>query len=413
MYKYHKITSYEAEVNEVEKVVLLYSGGLDSSIMIKWLQEEYQAQVITLTVNLGQLNDNLETIRNKALSLGATQAIVVDAVEEFSKDYIFKGIKANGCYQGNYYLSTPLGRPLIVKHAVKTALETGANAIAHGCTGKGNDQIRFDAGIMTLCPGMKVIAPVREWSMGRTQEINYAKKHGIEVPVDKEHIYSHDDNIWGLTSEGGEIENPSLDAPLASALQITTLPALAPDQSEKIAVSFLAGEPVAINGQQLDPAALISQLNLLGGKHGVGTCILLEDRVLGMKVRGIYEAPAAEILINAHKDLEKLVCTKKEIQAKWDIDSKWSDMCYSAKWFHPLMKPLEAFINKVNEKVTGSVTLELYKGKATVLSCNSPNSLFNDNHATFENSEVYNSNCSAPFIELYSLEERLAGGQHE
>ena len=419
MYSYQKITSYEAEKNNVKKVVLLYSGGLDSSIMIKWLQEEYGAEVITLTVNLGQCDDDLEQIKAKALSLGAVEAIVVNAVDEFAEQYICKGIKANGSYQGRYYLSTPLGRPLIVKHAVKTALENNADAIAHGCTGKGNDQIRFDAGIMTLCPGLKVIAPVREWNMGRSDELNYAAKHGIDVPADSSRIYSHDDNIWGVTSEGGEIESPCLEAPLNHALKITTPPKQAPDQGQKFTLEFKAGVPVALDGQAMSVADIIAALNSLGGKHGVGTCILLEDRVIGMKVRGIYEAPAAEILINSHKELEKLVSTKQELTTKANIDQKWADMCYTAKWFHPLMPCLEAFIDKINEKVTGSVTVELYKGNATILACDSPNSLFDEQQATFESSDDFNANCSAPFIELYSLEERMAisknltGGKHE
>jgi argininosuccinate synthase len=402
MRKYHKVSSYEADPAEVKRAVLLYSGGLDSSIMIKWLQEEYQCEVVTLTINLGQLNDDLESIRRKALKIGAFEAVIVDAVDDFVDEYIFKGIKANARYQGNYHLSTPLGRPLMAKHAVRVATEIGADAIAHGCTGKGNDQVRLDAGILTLCPGMKVIAPVREWNLGREEEMAYASRHGIEVPVTDASPYSHDDNLWGVTSEGGEIENPESAAPVASALCITTHPIAAPDQPEDVTIGFEQGVPVSLNGAKMKGSDLIRKLNGIAAAHGVGICTLIEDRLIGTKVRGVYEGPAAAVLIEAHKDLEKLVSTRTENEMKEIVDVKWAYMCYGAQWFEPLMASLNAFIDKFNEKVTGEVCAQLYKGNVNVLSVRSENSLLELGAATFSGGGDFNTNCSAPFIQFYS-----------
>ena len=400
---YKKVSSYEAHGEHVKKAVLLYSGGLDSSIMIKWLQEEYNCEVIALTINLGQLTEDLNHVKQKALDLGAKKAIVIDAVEEFAQDYIFKGIKANASYQGNYYLSTPLGRPLIAKHAVNVALEEEADAIAHGCTGKGNDQIRLDAGILTLCPNMQIIAPVREWDMTREKEHRYAIKHDIPITKSSESLFSHDDNIWGVTSEGGDIEDPKLISPIAEALRITTHPADAPEEPEIIKIGFKGGNPVSLNGEKLSPATLISKLNTVAGQHGIGICTLIEDRIIGMKVRGIYEGPAAAVLVAAHADLEKLVCTRTENEMKAQIDLKWAYMCYGAHWFEPLMESLNAFIETVNKKVTGEVTVQLYKGSVSILAIDSGNSLFDEHSASFNSESEFNTNCSAPFIELYSL----------
>lgn len=403
MKSYTRVSSYEAVPGDVRKVVLLYSGGLDSSVMIKWLQEEYCCDVVALTVDLGQVHDDLEAARRKALQLGAADAVVVNALDEFTEEYIFRGIKANGRYQGDYFLSTPLGRPLIAKHAVRAALEFGADAIAHGCTGKGNDQVRLDAGILTLCPGMKVIAPVREWNMGRDQELAYARKHDVPVPVSEEYLYSHDDNLWGVTSEGGAIEDSALVAPVKEVLRITTCPEDAPDNPEIVTAGFESGVPVSLNGARMKGSQIIQKLNEIAGSHGVGITTLIEDRLIGMKVRGVYEAPAAAVLVKAHSDLEKLVSTKTENEMKATIDAKWSYMCYGANWFEPLMGSLNAFIDHFNQKVNGEVTVQLYKGSVQVLAVESENSLLSVQEASFESGGDFNVNCSAPFIEFYSM----------
>ena len=400
---YQKVSSYELASPQVGKVVLLYSGGLDSSVMIRWLHENYGCDVVALTVNLGQPGADLEAIRRKALDIGACKAIVADVVDEFAEQYIFRGIKANACYQGDYYLSTPLGRPLIAKLAVDVALAEGAEAIAHGCTGKGNDQVRLDGGILALCPSMKIIAPVREWNMGRDEELRYAEKHSIPVPASKNSPYSHDDNLWGVTSEGGAIEDPAMAAPVEQALRFITPPALAPDEAENVRIGFEKGVPVSLNGIPMRGSKLIAELNHLAGKHGVGIYVLIEDRIIGSKSRGIYEAPAAAVLVRAHRDLEKIVCTRVENEMKSMIDTKWSYMCYCAQWFEPLMGSLNAFIDNLNQKVTGEVTVNLFKGNAQVLAVESKYSLFDADAAAFDSGGGFNINCAAPFIELYSM----------
>ena len=405
---YIKVSSYEGKIGEVRKVVLLYSGGLDTSVMIKWIQEKYKADVITLTIDIGQQADDLEKIRQKALKLGAIKAIVIDAKDEFADKYIARGIKANGHYQGRYYLSTPLGRPLLAKLAVKIAAQEGADTIAHGCTGKGNDQVRIEGTALALNPDIKVIAPVREWSMGRDEEIKYAKSHNIPVRQTKDKPYSYDDNMWGVTGEGGEIENPALVPPLEKILLVSTLPEKAPNKSEIVELEFVKGIPIALNGKQMKLSKLISTLNKIGEKHGVGIAIHIEDRVVGLKVRGVYEAPAAEIIIEAHKNLEKYVSTRIENEFKTLVDTKWSYLCYGGLWYDPLMVDLNAFIDNMNEKVTGKVKVKLFKGKAETVAVETPNTIFREKLATFMTSNSFNQNASAGFIELYSLQMRLA-----
>lgn len=405
---YIKVSSYEGKIGQVKKVVLLYSGGLDTSVMIKWIQEVYKAQVIALTVDIGQQADNLEEIRQKALKLAAVKAYVIDAKDEFANEYIAKGIKANASYQGNYHLSTPLGRPLLAKWAVKIAIQEGADCIAHGCTGKGNDQVRIEGAALALMPDIKIIAPVREWSMGRDEEIEYARKHGIPIKQTKEIPYSWDDNMWGLTGEGGEIENPSLIPPLEKILQICSLPENAPLQPEIIKLEFIKGIPVALNGKIKKLSDIIFELNKIGARHGVGTTIHIEDRVIGLKVRGVYEAPAAEIIISAHKVLEKYVSTRVENEFKEEVDIKWGYLCYGGLWYEPLMEDLNAFIDHMNQKVNGLVTLKLYKGRVDVVAIETPNTIFREKLATFNVSEAFNQNVSAGFIELYTLQMRLS-----
>lgn len=405
---YQKVSSYEGRKGEVKKVVLLYSGGLDTSVMLKWIQDEYKAQVVALTIDIGQQADDLEAIRRKAEKLGAVKAIVIDAKTEFAYHYLAKGIKANGHYQGRYYLSTPMGRPLLAKLAVDVARAEGADCIAHGSTGKGNDQVRIEGSILTLAPEMKIIAPVREWSLGRDEELKYAKKHNIPVKQTADSPYSYDDNMWGVTGESGEIENPAMIPPLEKILQVCSTPEKALDKPEYIKIRFVKGLPVELNEKPLNLVKMIDQLNQIGAKHAIGISHHIEDRLVGLKVRGLYEAPAAEIIINAHFNLEKYVSTREENQFKQQVDTKWAYLCYGALWYEPLMEDLNAFIDKVNEKVTGLVTVKLYKGMAEVVAVDTANSIFDEKLATFMKSSAFNQNASAGFIEIYTLQMRLA-----
>jgi argininosuccinate synthase len=405
---YQKVSSYEGRKGEVKRVVLLYSGGLDTSVMLKWIQDEYQAEVIALTVDIGQQADDLEEIRKKAIKLGAIEALVVDAKNEFAYHYIARGIKANGHYQGRYYLSTPLGRPLLSKIAVDVARQYQADTIAHGCTGKGNDQVRIEGSVLTLAPEMKIIAPVREWSMGRDEEIAYAKKHKIPVKQTVDSPYSYDDNMWGVTGESGEIENPSLVPPLEKILQVCRLPEKAPNKPEYVKIRFVKGLPVELNGKRLGLVEIIDKLNKLGAKHAVGIAHHIEDRLVGLKVRGLYEAPAAEIITNAHYNLEKYVSTRMENEFKSMVDTKWAYLCYGALWYEPLMDDLNAYIDRVNEKVSGMTTVKLYKGSAETVAVDTANTIYDEKLATFMKDASFNQNASPGFIEIYSLQMRLA-----
>ena len=406
--EYIKVASYEGHKGEVKKVVLLYSGGMDTSIILKWIQDEYEAEVITLTVDIGQQVDDLELIRKKALNLGAIKAFVINAKDEFANEYITKGIKANVSYQGNYHLSTPIGRPLLAKWAVKIASQEGADTIAHGCSGKGNDQVRIEGIVLALNPDIKIIAPVREWKMGRDEELIYAKKNKIPVKQTAAKPYSYDDNMWGVTSKGGEIEIPAMIPPLKDILSICNLPENAPDKPEFITLEFVKGIPVVVNGKQKKLSDLISYLNKLGAKHAIGITHHIEDRVVGLKVRGVYEAPGAEIIIQAHRNLEKYVCTGLENEFKSEVDTKWAYICYAGLWYEPLMDDLNAFIDNVNEKVTGKATLKLYKGIAETVAVDTPNSIFEEKLATFMAQTGFNQNASSGFIELFTLQMRLA-----
>src|SRR5258708_894098 len=406
--EYVKVSSYEGKKGEVKKVVLLYSGGLDTSVMLKWIQEEYKAEVIALTIDIGQIADDLKQIKRKAIKLGASKSYVIDAKDEFAEEYLPKAIKANANYQQRYRLATPLGRPLLAKWAVKIAAQEGADTIAHGCTGKGNDQVRIEGTALALNPDIKIIAPVREWNMGRDEELEYAKEHGIEVTQTKSKPYSYDDNMWGISGEGGEIENPALIPPLENILLINALPEKAPDAPETIIVEFVKGLPISVNNKQMKLTDLIGSLNKIGAKHGIGTNIHIEDRVVGLKIRDIFEAPAAEIIITAHEKLEYYVCTRAENEFKTIIDTKWGYLCYGALWLEPLMDDLNAYIEQVNKKVTGKVTVKLYKGTVQVMALETPNTIFQEKLATFMASTAFNQNASPGFIELYTLQMRLA-----
>ncbi len=405
--KYVKVASYEAKQGEVKKVLLLYSGGLDTSVMLKWIQDQYKADVIALTLDIGQQADDLVAIKKKALALGAVKAITLDVKEEFANEYLSKGILANAKYQGDYHLSTPIGRAIIAKKAVEMAKKYDADCIAHGCTGKGNDQVRIEGYALTLNPNIKIIAPVREWGMDRNAEIAYAQKHGIPVPVKKDFPYSVDDNMWGMTWEGGEIEDPGVVSPIEKFLTTYTLVQNAPDEPEFVNLTFDKGLPVALNGKKMTLATLIQKLNIIAGAHGVGVVHMVEDRLVGVKDSGVYELPGAHAIITAHKQLERYVCTQKLNQLKDEMDIKWGYLCYSALWYDPVMGAINAFNGFVNEKVTGEVTVKLFKGNVDVVAMHSP---FGLAHTSFTNTDGYafNTNASAGFIEIYSLQMKLA-----
>lgn len=400
---YKKIASYEAQKGDFKRCLLLYSGGLDTSVMLKWIREQYDCELVALTIDLGQTADDLDAIRQKAINLGAKEAIVYDAKDEFADTLLSKAIKANADYQGGYALGCPLGRVMISQIAVKIAEKYGCEVVAHGSTGKGNDQVRFDGYITTLNPKLKVIAPVREWGMGRDEEIEYAEKHNIPVKQKKDSPYSYDENMWSNTGEGGEIEDPKLVPPLDRILQWSVTPEKAPDAPQTVKIDFENGVPIALNGEKKKLSVLIQELNKLGAENGVGFIHLVEDRIVGLKVRGVYENPAAAILIASHKNLEKLVSTRQENEFKTSIDQKWAYMTYGAQWFEPLMDHLHAYIDDQNQKVKGTVTVKLYKGTIMVIAIDSPNSLFDKDLATFNKNAAFNQNASTGFIEIYTL----------
>jgi argininosuccinate synthase len=404
---YLKVASHEVKTKTVPAILLLYSGGLDTSTMLVWLQENYKAEVTTLTLDIGQQKDNLEEIKAKAIKFGAKKAIVYNAKDEYADLVITKGIKANASYQGQYHLSTPMGRVITSMKAVEVAQKEGIYVVAHGCTGKGNDQVRFEGYITTLEPKIKIIAPVREWKMDRNDQIKYAMDKGIPVPASLGFPYSDDDNMWGMTWEGGEIENPKLIPPVEKFLTTYTLPENAPDKADIITLEFKAGIPIKLNGDAMKLSEMIIKLNKIAGKHGIGTVYMLEDRLIGVKNRGIYELPAGHVIIASHKYLEQFVSTQKLNETKEMLDTKWAYMCYNAHWFDPLMEALNAFNDKVNEIVEGVVTLKLYKGQVTPLSVDSHYGLAN---SSFNNGEGYkfNVNASAGFIELYTLQMKEA-----
>ena len=404
---YIKVASYEAQVGKVKKVLLLYSGGLDTSVMLKWIQDKYKAQVITLTLDIGQQKDDLEAVKKKALKFGASKAIVLDARQEFAEDFLTKGIKANASYQGDYHLSTPMGRAVLAKKAVEIAKKEKADSIAHGCTGKGNEQVRLDGYILAFDPSIKIIAPVREWAMDRNEEIEYAQKYNIPVPASIDFPYSVDDNMWGMTWEGGEIEDPNLIAPVEKFLTTYTLAKNAPDKEEFVKIFFDKGIPVSLNNKKMPLADLIEKLNKIAGAHGVGVVHMFEDRLVGLKNGGIYELPAADVIIKAHKHLEKYVSTRQLNELKEMMDTKWAYLCYAALWYDPTMAAINAFNDKVNEKVTGEVTVKLYKGTAKPVAMKSKYGL---DHTSFNNTEGYgfNVNASAGFTEIYTLQMKLA-----
>ena len=401
--------SYEARPEDVHRVLLLYSGGLDTSVMLKWIQDSYEAEVVCLTVNLGQPGEDYEVISEKALRLGALECQVVDAREEFARDYVVPAIKANALYGGGYPLFTALGRPLIAKLAVDYARRSGCDTIAHGCTGKGNDQVRIEATVATLAPELKTIAPVRSWQMGREEEIAYAREHGIPVKGGTEIApYSIDDNLWGRSSEGRWIEE--LDhAPEDDVFQLVTRPELAPDEGEIVEVEFERGVPVGLNGERLQLVELLERAAEIAARHGVGIVDHIEDRIVGLKVRDIYEAPAAAILLPAHQELEKLVCTIHQNQFKAALDRQWAYLVYAGLWWEPLRGDLDAYMDSVNAQVSGKIALKLYKGHARVVTRSSPGAVYDQALASFgESGGLFSQSASPGFIELWSLQSRMA-----
>jgi argininosuccinate synthase len=404
-----RTASYEAVPEEVGRVLLLYSGGLDTSVMLKWIQDQYGAEVVALTVNLGQPGEDYEIVKGKALQLGALDCHVVDAREEFAREYVVPAIKANALYGGGYPLFTALGRPLIAKLAVEYARRTGCDTIAHGCTGKGNDQVRIEATVATLAPELRVIAPVRSWQMGREEEVAYAREHGIPVKGGTEVApYSIDDNLWGRSSEGRWIEE--LDhAPDDDVFQLVTRPEEAPDEAEVVTVEFEHGVPVALNGERLGIVELLERVAAIGARHGVGIVDHIEDRIVGLKVRDIYEVPAAAILLPAHQDLEKLVSTIHQNQFKAGLDRQWAYLVYAGLWWEPLRGDLDAYMESVNEQVTGTIGVRLYKGNARVVTRSSPNAVYDQALASFgESGGLFSQTASPGFIELWSLQSRMA-----
>jgi argininosuccinate synthase len=404
-----RTASYEADPAEVRRVLLLYSGGLDTSVMLKWIQDSYEAEVVCLTVNLGQPGEDYTVIEDKAKRLGALECHVVDAREEFANEYVLPAIKANALYGGGYPLFTALGRPLIAKLAVEYARRGGCDTIAHGCTGKGNDQVRIEGTVATLAPELKTIAPVRSWQMGREEEIAYAREHGIPVKGGTEVTpYSIDDNLWGRSSEGRWIED--LDhAPEDDVFQLVTRPEEAPDEAETVTVEFEAGVPVALNGERLSPVDLLERAAEIGCRHGVGIVDHIEDRIVGLKVRDIYEVPAAAILLAAHQELEKLVCTIHQNQFKPDLDRRWAYLVYAGLWWEPLRADLDAYMEAVSAQVTGTIGLRLFKGNVRVITRSSPNAVYDADLASFaESGGLFSQAASPGFIELWSLQSRMA-----
>ncbi|HLI32417.1 MAG TPA: argininosuccinate synthase [Solirubrobacteraceae bacterium] len=404
-----RTASYEADPESVARVLLLYSGGLDTSVMLKWIQERYGAEVVTLTVNLGQPREDFSAIRAKAEALGALECLLVDAREEFAAEYVARAIRANALYGGGYPLFTALGRPLIAKLAVEHARRLSCDVIAHGCTGKGNDQVRIESTIATLAPELRVIAPVRSWQMGREEEIAYAREHGIPLASGSEVTpYSIDDNLWGRSSEGRWIEDLE-HAPEQDVFGLLTPPEQAPDQAQEIELAFERGLPVALDGKAMGLVALLEELTAIGARHGVGFVDHIEDRIVGLKVRDIYEVPAATIVLSAHRELEKLVSTIHQNQTKPFLEERFAYLVYAGLWWEPLREDLDAYMIAANEAVTGTIALKLYKGSVHVIRRSSPNAVYDPALATFATSGGLFSQAAAPgFIELFSLPSRMA-----
>ena len=393
--------------DKYDKILLMYSGGLDTSCMIKWLQETYSAKIYTFTADLGQEfadPTRFKEIEEKAYKLGAVKHFTVDCKERFVKDYVFPTIKANGLYQGIYPLSTAVGRPLIAIEAIKIAKKEGISVVAHGCTGKGNDQIRINITANAYAPEIEVLQPLIEWNMGRDEEVKYAERHGI--PVNRYKKYSIDENLFGRSVECDILEHPEIEPPEDSK-EWTIAPENAPNEPEYITINFEEGVPVGLSGEKMSSVDLLRTLHDLGCKHGVGRIEHMEDRAIGLKSRETYEVPAASMLIKAHKDLEKYVCTKQENSFKTIVDQRWTELAYEGLWIDPLKDALDAFINEINKKVTGSVKLKLFKGSAEVVARESPYGIYDLNLTTYETASTFNQKLSYGFIPLFGLQSKM------
>jgi len=384
------------------KIAVAYSGGLDTSVMVKWLMEKYDAEIITVTGNIGQKKE-LNGVEEKALMTGASKAFVLDATNEFVEHYVFPALRAGALYEHAYPMATSLGRPLLAKLLVETALQENADAVAHGCTGKGNDQVRFEVSVAALAPHLKVIAPLREWEFAsREEEIEYARKHHIPVAATVKSPYSIDENIWGTSIECGVLEDPMVEPP-ADAYQRTVAPEQAPDIQAYVRIDFETGVPVAVNGQRMAPVELIHYLNDVGGAHGIGRIDLVENRLVGIKSREIYEAPAATILHFAHTELERLTLDKATYDLKGELAQKYANLVYNGLWFTPLRNALDAFVDVTQRNVTGTVKVKLFKGSIVIAGRSSERSLYSPTLATYTKEDTFDHTAATGFITIYGL----------
>ena len=394
-----------------EKVVLAYSGGLDTSVAVKWIKEKYGMDVITLTADVGA-DRNLDTVREKALSVGAVKAVVTDARAEFVTQFVLPALQANAIYQGRYSLATALSRPLIAKMLVEVAQKEGATAVAHGCTGKGNDQVRFDVSVAALGPGLKVIAPAREWGMTREETMTYAAKHGIAVPTTSKSPYSVDHNLWGRSIECGVLEDPWVEPP-DEVYSWTASPQLAPGDPIHVEIAFEKGVPVALNGEALDGVGLIEELNRVAGAHGVGRIDHVEDRLVGIKSREIYEAPAATVLFTAHQALESMTLSRDQLRFKRIVAGEYADLIYNGLWFGALRQDLAAYVGSTQRFVSGRVRLKLFKGNCSVVGRQSEYSLYSHSLATYDAGDEFDQGASEGFIHIWGLPTRVQAQRQE
>jgi len=392
---------------ERKKVVLAYSGGLDTSVCLKWFEQQ-GAEPYALYLDLGQ-GEPAEDVKAKALDIGAAEAYVKDAKVEFTEEYIAPAIKANALYSGKYPLFTALGRPLIARKLVQVAREVGATHVAHGSTGKGNDQVRFDVTTASIAPDLTVVAPVRDWNMSRPEEMAYTEKHGIPVPTTKESPYSVDANLFGRSIEAGSLEDPDYE-PTEDVYELTTSPEEAPDSPEYVELGFEEGLPVSLNGEELSLVELIAELNRISGAHGVGRVDMIEDRLVGIKSREIYECPAALTIIEAHKELETMTLTKDVLRFKASVEQRYAELTYDGLWFTPLKKALDAFIAETQKTVTGTARLKLYKGSSTVVGRHAPRALYSKELATYDPNSTFDESAAAGFITLWGLPVRQWAG---
>lgn len=388
---------------DIKKVVLAYSGGLDTSVIIPWLKENYNnCEVIAVTADLGQ-GDELEPVHDKALKSGASKCYILDLKEEFIADYVWPVVKAGAVYEKKYLLGTSFARPLIAKRLVEIAEKEGADAVAHGATGKGNDQVRFELSVKALAPQLAIIAPWREWSIrSREDAIDFAEAHNIPIPVTKEHDYSMDRNMWHLSHEGSDLEDP-WNAPKDALFIVTNTPETAPDKAEYVELEFEQGVPVAVNGKKMSPATIVENLNEIGIRNGVGICDMVENRLVGMKSRGVYETPGGSIIYYAHNELENLCLDRATMSYKQMVGIKYSELVYDGMWFSPLREALAAFVDETQKTVTGTVRLKLYKGNIISAGAKSPYSLYSQEYVTFGADEVYNQADASGFINLFGL----------